>query len=311
MKTDRRLRGIRINTILKGVAVCAVILGLGVHLYRAWSPVRRFTLESRPGNPQLTRMQAVRNLAANVPQSERDEAFLVLLAAAKDLDPVVRASAARALAGRPDRYPEVLAVLRGLMNDPSPRVRECAIYTLELFMKPGSRDVSDVVPEIVAALEDPKPAVRLEAARALHWYGLLQAEANHLVPAMARLIREESGTYRLDALYFLNKNQMVPKDLAPTLRGLLNARIPNECIQARLALILLEDSDAKRDAMIKSMLESQHLDERLATADFLVQGGMREMGTRALKNLAQSDDPGIRDRAQRLLLTYSDGDEDL
>ena len=118
MNDDRRVRGIRINTILKAVALCAGILGAGVQVHRAWSPVRRFTLESRPGNPQITRMRAVVNLGQNVPQSERDEAFLVLLAAAKDFDPMVRAGAARALGRRKDRYAEVLRIVRGLLNDP-------------------------------------------------------------------------------------------------------------------------------------------------------------------------------------------------
>ena len=65
-------------------------------------------------------------------------------------------------------------------------------------MKSDSTEVTDVVPEFVAALEDPAPAVRLEAARALYVFRELDTEAKHLVLAMARLIREESGTYRLD-----------------------------------------------------------------------------------------------------------------
>jgi HEAT repeat protein len=256
-------------------------------------------------------MRAVLDLRYRVPQSERDEAFPVLLAAAKDSDPQVRFSAARALAGRPDRSAEVLPILRGLVKDPSQEVRECAILELKSFVKPGSAEVYTVLPDLVAALDDAKPSVRLLAARALDVYGLLKAEAKHFVPAMARLIREETGIYRLDALYFLNMHKMVPEDLEPTLRGLLTANIPNERIQAKLALILLGVSDQDHDAMIKSMLESPHLEERLAVGDFLVQLGMREMGIQALKNLAQSDDPGIRARAQKLLWTYNSGDEDL
>ncbi len=307
----RSVRGIRIGTLLRAVGACAFILGIGVQLHRAWSPVRRWTLESRPGNPSRTRMRAVLHLRYNLPPSERDEAFPVLLAAAKDSDPLVRFGAARALGGWTDRFVEVLPILRSLVKDLSPEVRECAILELESFVKPGSPEVSTVVPDLVAALDDPKPSIRLEAARALDVYGLLKAEAKHFVPAMARLIREETGTHRLGALYFLNTNKMVPEDLEPTLRGLLSASIPNERIQAKLALILVGVSAGGRDAMIKSMLESLHLDERLAVADFIVSLGMREKGIRALKDLAQSDDPGIRACAQKLLWTYNSGEEDL
>jgi HEAT repeat protein len=307
----KSFRGIRIKALLIAVAVCAGVLGVGVHLDRAWSLVRHWTLESRPGNPSRTRMQAVLNLRYHVPRSEREEAFPVLLAAAKDSDPLVRASAARALAGRTDRFAEVLPILRDLMKDPVPEVRESAILELESFVKPDSKEVSALVPELVAALDDPKPPVRLEAARALKIYGRLGVDAQHIMPAMARLIREETGTYRLDALYYLNMNQMVPKDLEPTLRGLLKANIPNERIQAKLALILLGLSDEEHDAMIKSMLESPELNERLVVSDFLIQLGMRETGIRALKDLARSDDSAIRDLAEKLLRTHDRGDEDL
>src|SRR5690242_10367529 len=103
----RRFRGIRLATMLIVVAVCAVTFGLGVLIYRAWSPVRRWIRESRPGNPQFTRVEAIRNLGYQVPQSEREEAFPVLRAAARDSDPWVRGAAVVALRDRRDHYAEV------------------------------------------------------------------------------------------------------------------------------------------------------------------------------------------------------------
>jgi HEAT repeats len=311
MKYERSIRGIRIGTLLKAVAVCAGVLGLGVHYYRAWSPVRHFTQESRPGNPLHVRTHAVLNLSKNVPRSERDEAFRVLLAATQDSDPMVRATAVRALGGRTDRYADCVLILRGLIKDDlSPEVRACAILELKSFVKPNSMEAYDAVPELLAALDDSGPPVRLAAARALEEYGELNAHAKHIASTMARLIREETGVYRLDALYFLNKTKLVPDDMEPTLRGLLNANIPNERIQAKLALILIGVSDHERDAMIRSMLESSQLNERVAAADFLIQVGMRDKGIRALRDLAQSDDSGIRDRAQKLLIEHKGPDED-
>jgi hypothetical protein len=307
----KSFRGIRIKTLLVAVAACAGVLWVGMKLDLARSLARSWTLQSRPGNPSPTRVRAILNLRYYLPPSQRDEAFPVLLAATKDSDPLVRASAARALAGRKDRFAEVLPILRGLMKDPGPEVRESAIHELESFVIPGSTEASALEPELVAALEDPKPPVRLEAARALTIFGRLEAEAKHIVPAMARLIREGTGAHRLDALYYLNSNMVVPADLEPTLRRLLNASVPNERIQAKLSLILLSASDQERDAMIKSLMESPQLNERLVVGDFLIRLGMREVGIRALKDLARSDDSAIRDIAEKLLRTHNRGDEDL
>jgi HEAT repeat protein len=304
-----RFRGIRLATLLMAVAVCAVIFGLGVHLYRAWSPVRRWTRESRPGNPSFMRMHAVLNLTHDVPQSQLEEAFPVLLAAAKDPDPMIRASAASALSGRRDHFAEVLSVLRALMNDPSPRVRESTIVMLERFVKPGSPEVSTLIPELVAALDDPKPAVRIEACRALYTYGRLHSESQRVVPAMSRLIREEEGTHRLAALGYLMMIKSIPKDLEPSLRALLTSDNPAERILVRQALIQFGISDQERDGMIKSMLESSHLTERLAAADLLIQIGKPEMAIPALKDLIASENNEIRARAARLLGPLKNGED--
>jgi HEAT repeat protein len=304
----RSLRGIRLGTVLIAIAVLAIILGLGVQLYRALSPVRRWTLESRPGNPSRIRMRAVMNLRFDVRQSELEEAYPVMLAAAKDSDPWVRASAARALGGRRDHFAEVVATLQGLMKDPSPRVRECAILELESFVKPGSSEVLSLIPDVLAALDDPKPAVRLEACRALYVYKRLQADSRRVIPAMVRMIREETGTYRLGALGYLTMMKMVPTELEPTLRTLMKSEIPVERISARRALIILGIRDAERDAMIKSMLESNHLNERLAGADLLIQMGNYRMAIAALKDLIATEDIAMRSQARRLLATLNDGE---
>ncbi len=163
--TPRRFRGIRLATLMIGVAVCGVLLGLGVEIYRAWSPVRRWTRESRPGNSQFTRLQAVLNLTYDVPAAEREAAFPVLLEAVKDADPMIRAQAITALRERKDHFAEVFAIFRSLMKDPAPIVRERAIFHLESFIKPGTPEESTLLPEVAAALDDASPAVRLEACR--------------------------------------------------------------------------------------------------------------------------------------------------
>ena len=224
------------------------------------------------------------------------------LAAAEDSDPLSGSSRcrARALEAFPDRLSEVLPILRRLMKDPSPQVRECAILEIESFVKRGSPEVPTLVTELIAALDDPKPPVRLEACRALCVYRVLQAQSQRVVPAMVRLIREENGTYRLQALMYLMMIKTIPKDLEPILRTMLTSDIAVERIDARKALILLGIADQERDAMIKSMLESPHLNERLAAAQLLIELGKPEMAIPALNDLVASGDGATSAHARRV-----------
>jgi HEAT repeat protein len=333
----QRFRGIRLATMLIVVAVSAVTFGLGVQIYRAWSPVRRWIRESRPGNSQFKRLQAVVNLSYQVPQSEREEAFPVLLAAAKDPDPLVRRAAVVALRDRRDHYAEVFAILRGLMKDPDPRVREAAIFHLETFVRPGAPEVATLLPDLIVALDDPKPAVRLEACRALYVYGQLP----RAVPALARLVCEEEGTLRQGAVGFLLAGKTIPRDLEPTLRRMLKSESVWERIWAVQALIQLGIPDRERDAIIKAMLGSPRSAERLAAArsliqlgkpeatiptlqdvaargdredriaasDLLIQIGKPELAIPALKEMAAGGDRGLRERAERLLAPLRSDDD--
>jgi HEAT repeat protein len=294
----RQFRRMRLRTLLMGIAICGVLFGLGMHLYRAWSPVRRWTREARPGNPQFTRIQAVLNLTYDVPASEREEAFAVLLQAVKDPDPMVRAQAATALAGRRDHYGEVVSILRGLMKDPAPRVREVTIFRLESFVKPDAPDVATLLPDLVAALDDPSPAVRLEACRAFYVYGRLP----QAVHAMARLVREEKGTYRQGALGFLLQGGPIPKDLEPRLRELMRSENLWERISARQTMIRLGISAQEREAIIQTMLDSPDPAERLAVAHSLIQLCKPTTAIAALKYAAVKGDQGTSERAVQLLL---------
>ena len=177
-------------------------------------------------------------------------------------------------------------------------------------MKSDSTEVTDVVPEFVAALEDPAPAVRLEAARPLRVPGIGHGSETSCLGDGALDSRGIGDLSPGCAVLPEHESNGSERPRADTTRA-IELEYSKRCFQAKLALISLELSDAERDAMIKSMLESPHLNERLAAADFLIQAGMRDMGVRALGDLAQSDDPGIRERARRLLLKYRRGDEDL
>ena len=89
----------------------------------------------------------------------------------------------------------------------------------------------------------------------------------------------------------------------------MNSEIPDERISARRALIVLGIPDHERDKMIKSMLESTHLNERLAAADLLIQMGNYKMAIAALKDLIASEDIAMRSHARRLLATLNVDEE--
>ena len=168
----KRRRSIRLRTLLIVVAGCAMLCGLGVQVYRELSPVRRSTRQLRPGNSAMTRIGAVSTLANAkfLPPWEREEAYRVLLATVNDPDAQVRSRAAVALSQHREHTAQVVAALLGLMKDQAPQVRETALVALEKIVTPGSHEASAVVQAVISALDDPKPAVRLEAGRAYSYW---------------------------------------------------------------------------------------------------------------------------------------------
>jgi HEAT repeat protein len=300
-------RGIRMATMAIAVALCAGLFGLCEQVYQTWSPVRRWIRESRPGNPQSMRLQAVVNLTYDVPGPELETAFPFLLEAANDADPLVRAQAAMALRGRIDHFEQVVSILRGMMRDPAPQVRESAIFNVQAFVKRSSPEAADLFPDLVTALDDSQPAVALEACRALYSYGRLQAESRRVVPAMARLVRAKEGTYRQDALGYLMFIRSVPRDLESTLRGLLDHVSVPERIMARRALIQLGIPDQERDAIIRSMLTSTNNTERMAAAYLLVDFGKPVPAISSVKDVAEGADSAMRERAPDWLLRMLNG----
>ena len=178
-------RGIRLRTILIAVAGCAIVCGLGVQVYRELSPVRRSTRQLRPGNSAVTRIAAVSCLdnPRILPPWERQPAYRILLATINDPEPRVRARAAVGLGSHPEHTAEVVSTLIALLQDQALEVRESALVALERMITAGSPERAVVAEAVVSALDDPKPAVRLEAARALHVFG----QGKLAVAALARL----------------------------------------------------------------------------------------------------------------------------
>ncbi len=292
-------RNVRLRTLLIVVGGCAILCGLGVQVYRELSPVRRSTRQLRPGNSAMTRIGAVSTLANAkfLPPWEREEAYRVLLATVNDPDAQVRSRAAVALSQHREHSTQVVAALIGLMKDQVPQVRETALVALEKIVTPGSPEASAVVQAVISALDDPKPAVRLEAGRALYVLG----QGSRAVPALARLVREEKGNHRLGALGWLKAMRTIPADLAPTLRVMITSDYVWERIWARQALMQLGIPDRERDAMIKAMVESSQNAERLEGARLLVQLGRSEQAVPILREIATRGSNEDRSQADELL----------
>jgi HEAT repeat protein len=294
-------RSIRLRTLLILVAGCAILCGLGVQLYRELSPVRRSARQLQAGNSGITRLDAVATLAETkfLPPWEREDAYRVLLATVDDADVQIRCVAAHGLSRHREHAAEVLTVLLSLTKDKVPRARETALFALENFAVRGSPEAQAVIQVAVSALDDPDPAVRLEAGRALYVLG----QGSKGVPALARLVREETGNHRLGGLGFLMAMKTIPADLEPTLRTMLTSDYVWERIWALQALIQLGIPAHERDAMTRAMLKSSHNSERLEGARLLVQLGQAEQAIPVLEEIATHGSNA--DRAQAHTLIYN------
>jgi HEAT repeat protein len=295
----QRRRNIRLRTLLIVVAGCAILCGLGVQVYRELSPVRRSTRQLRPGNSAMTRIGAVSRLANAefLPPWEREEAYRVILATVHDPDPQVRARAAVALSGHGEHPGQVVATLLALLDEGVPWVRESVLVALEKIVTPGSPKAPSVIQAVISALNDPKPAVRLEAGRALYVLG----QGTRAVPALARLVREETGSHRLGALGWLKSMKTIPPDLEPTLRAMMTSDYVWERISARQALMQLGIPDRERDAMIEVTIKSMQNAERLEGAQLLVQLGRFEQAGPVLREIAARGSNEDRAKADALL----------
>ncbi len=270
--------------------------------------MRRSARQLRAANSWFTRLSAVEILAdpKSLPPWEREEAYRILLGAIDDPDAFVRSSAAMALTQRRDHAGEVLPLLSGLTKDKDPHVRVAALFAMERFPVRGSPEADPLVAAAVAALEDPKPQVRLEAGRALYVFG----QGRRSLPAMARLVREENGSLRMGALGWLIMARTIPKDLEPDLRKMAKGDYVWERIWARRALVQLGIPDRERAAMIEAALQSSSGAERLDAAESLIKLGKGHTAIPVLRQLATSGDKGMEATAERMLFELGRTDRD-
>jgi HEAT repeat protein len=114
--------------------------------------------------------------------TEEDASVLVVL---KDAEPIARRDAARALGsvGSLSATPKALVALKAAAEDEAPLVRNAAIEACESILDRATRTDA---PVLLAALNDSKPFVRRDAARALGRVGYYSPEALVALKAAAK-----------------------------------------------------------------------------------------------------------------------------
>ena len=158
-------RRIRVATLLIVVAVCAVLLGLGVQAYRAWSPVRRYIRNRGP---------AIRGSRG----SRRSRASLMAYHRRSSKRPIRSCSPRRKIRipwfgprrRRPCRAARPLR--RGLPDPPGSHEGPRPASTGSRHLQPGEVCHARLAggghspARSARRARDPRPAVRLEACRA-------------------------------------------------------------------------------------------------------------------------------------------------
>ncbi len=152
-----------------------------------------------------------------------------MLRATKDPDVRVRARAAESLGQVPlTRAVAVVPVLRGLLKDPRPEVREAAVGALGPFTL--SRAGAAAVAGLRQALADPEPLIRLAAAQRL--LNEFPTPAWAALPELRKLLDDQFPLVRLAAAQALWQI-----DLDPAALPVLHASLAASNAQVRAAAV--------------------------------------------------------------------------
>jgi HEAT repeat protein len=201
------------------------------------------------------RIAPERHLAVDLLGYCGPEAVPTLVPLAHHRDADVRLSAVRSLDRiRPDTA-EFAAVLKAAMKDPDERARCAATWALRELGAQHSRHAAAALPELVAALDDPSPQVRLGAAQALVKVepptpaaipGLIRALGDHSIFYSGGIDSSDDGSLRNAAAYALSRLGPQAKAAIPDLVAALQDRSPEVRSAADYALKQIRGEEAKQ-----------------------------------------------------------------
>lgn len=172
---------LRLRTLLVLVGLSAVALGVGLHF---WSPTRRLSRLLRPDQPAYVRREAASSLGYRIPPWEVEQAVGILIGALNDPSPRVREYAAAGLAEHKTRAERAVPKLVALLDDGDRYVRYTSAAALGLILPPQGKVRDQALPALIKTLNDPDPAVRLEAANSLARVGAGREAIGTLVAAI-------------------------------------------------------------------------------------------------------------------------------
>ncbi len=166
-----RLR-FNLRTLLVLVACCA--LSTWVMLFFL-SPTWRFARQLQASQPATARREAAIALGYHIPPWERNRAIRLLVNAMNDPSPRVRECAAAGLSAHGRAAEHTAPQLVALLGDRDSGVRFSAAAALGLVIGSEGNGHAIAVPGLLRTLQDPKSEVRLSAALSLFDNGEVQA----------------------------------------------------------------------------------------------------------------------------------------
>jgi HEAT repeat protein len=157
-------------------------------------PTLRASLESKEASQRSGAAMALSCMRADVPQARKSLKELVPAVAGllHDKNNLVRENAAHALAGMVEEGAPVIQELIGALKDTEPGVRVWCVLALRR-LGPGA---APAVPALIQTLEDKESGIRASSAETL---GRIGAKAKQAVPALIRTLKDKEDHVRWSA----------------------------------------------------------------------------------------------------------------
>jgi HEAT repeat protein len=163
-----RLKLPRPRVHLRSLAILIAALAVTLWaVHNIWSPTRRLGRLLRADQPVFVRREAASSLGCDIPSWELDRAVFLLINALDDPSPRVRECAGVGLAELGPRAEQAASKLITVLNDEDRFVRFSAARTLGFIIDAGSAKRAEAVAALTVTLKDNDPEVRLAATETL------------------------------------------------------------------------------------------------------------------------------------------------
>jgi len=198
-------------------------------------PALAAAVKDENGNVRRFAIEALRRMGRDV-----KPALSALLQAFKNADPMTRSLAIVTVGQIDPGTREAVAALIEALKDDIDGIRDNAAEVL----KGMGESAKPAIPALLDLLSDKEVRVRISAINALHQIGA-GAKA---VPAVSRLLQDESGYVRMTAFDYLGK--LKPEEIKEAIPALIAAlKEPHAAIQNRAIGLLAQIGPAAKEAI--------------------------------------------------------------